>query len=190
MSLFTTRTDWPARHIALAAVLAAALATPGCGYRDLGQQRTESMAAWGEIAQLYRARSGHAGAAIAVARGSAEVDPQVVEDARAALARADTLAAAPELLGDPRAVDAFRQAQGELTGTLFRLVMAAQAVPGLRGDPAVGALHQSLTQAEERLAAARVRYQRAAAAYNATAAAFPSAVTARLLGFGPVPSQL
>ena len=190
MSLITTSTARPARCIALAATLAAALATPGCGYRDLGQQRTDSAAAWGEIAQLYRARSGPAGGAIAAARASPGIDPQVVEDARGALARADTLAAVPELIGDPRAVDAFRKAQGELTGALFRLVVAAQAVPALRDDAAVGALRQSLTQAEERLAAARVRYQRAAAAYNATAATFPSAVTARLLGFGPVPSQL
>lgn len=177
--------------LALGLVLAAGAAAWGSRMViRLGEARTASTAEWRQVAQVYAERNRLAAPALQAAGRAADVDPQLVEAARGALARAAALPGTPGLLDDPRALDAFKRNQGELTGVLFRLVAAAQRQPALRDDAAVQGLHRQLLQSEAQLAEARERYSRFAGSYNALTQSFPDAIAARLGGYASVPTHL
>lgn len=177
--------------LALGLVLAAGAAAWGSRMViRLGEARMASTDEWSQIAQVYAERNRLAMPALQAAGRAPGVDPQLVEATRGALARAAALPGAPGLLDDPRALDAFKRNQGELTGALFRLVVAAQRLPALRDDAAVQGLHRQLLQSESQLAAARERYSQSAGRYNALTRSFPDAIAARLAGYATVPTQL
>ncbi|NKI92150.1 LemA family protein [Rhizobacter sp. SG703] len=181
------------RFAALALGLALVAGATAWGSRlviRLGEARTASTAAWDEIGLIYAERHRLAMPALQAAGHATGVDPQLVEAARGALARAAALPGGPGLLDDPRALDAFKRNQGELTGLLFRLVLAAQRQPALRDDAAVQGLHRQLLQSEPRLAEARERYSRFADHYNALTRSMPDAIAARLAGYASVPTHL
>lgn len=177
--------------LALGLVLAAGAAAWGSHIViRLGAARTAGTAEWRQVAQAYAERHRFAVPALQAAARAPDFDAPLLEAVRGALARAAALPGAPGLLDDPRALDAFKRNQGELTGVLFRLVVAAQRQPALRDDVALQALHRQLLQSEAQLAEARERYSRLAGDYNALTRAFPDAIAARLAGYASMPTHL
>ena len=168
------------------------LGAVGAGRHHLAraEAREASAAAWLELAQIHAARAQAASAALATVGAADGLDPAIAARARDALTRASKMPAHEQLLGDVRAIERYKQYQGELTGALFVLVAGAQRVPALAASNTVQGLRNELLRDESALASARERYRRAAASYNAMSAAFPGAATLAALAYPDLPAGL
>jgi LemA protein len=183
----------PLKTVVVATLLGVCvLGAVGAGYHHLARAdaREASTAAWLEVAQIHAGRSQAAAAALAAVGSTAGLNPAVTGRAREALARAATLPPRQELLEDAPAIERYKQYQGELTGTLFQLVVGAQRIPALAGSSAVLGLRNELLRDESALASARERYRQAAASYNALSGAFPGASVVAALAYPDLPAGL
>ena len=181
------------RTVAMATLLGLlVLGAIGAGRHHLAraEAREASAAAWLELAQIHAARAQAASAALAAVGTAEGLDPAVTARARDALARASKMPAHEQLLGDARAIERYKQYQGELTGALFVLVANAQRVPAVATSGAVQGLRSELLRDEAALAATRERYRHAAAGYNNLSAAFPGAGALAALAYPDLPAGL
>ncbi len=178
--------------VALAVLLGLGIAAIGAGvsYRELNEARNVGAAPWRDIVQIHAQRARIAAVALDAAARAEGLDPAMIDHARSMLARATALSTPPQLLNDPQAIDTYKHYQGELTGELFQLVGRAQAIPALADNDALQALRAELPRDEIALAAARSRYEHAAANYNTLAKAFPAVAVAALIGYEKLPTQL
>ena len=124
--------------------------------------------------------------------------PNLVDVAKRYLAHeADTLEAVTRARGaavgaaatardqptNAQAVQALGAAEHELSGTLGRLMVVAEAYPELKADATMRSLSEELTSTENRVGFARQAYNDEVLSYNDAAMQFPGLVIARLLGF-------
>jgi LemA protein len=124
--------------------------------------------------------------------------PNLVDVAKRYLAHeADTLEAVTRARGaavgaaatardqptNAQAVQALGAAEHELSGTLGRLMVVAEAYPELKADATMRSLSEELTSTENRVGFARQAYNDEVLSYNDAAMQFPGLVVARLLGF-------
>lgn len=145
---------------ALASALALVAGAVADTHHTLAHWRASSDQAWHDVAAIHAQRIAAARTAV---RSVADAgDPQLLHRIDAQLQRAAGIPATAAMLDDPVAIDAYKQRQGELTGALFMLVNG--------NTPATDALVRLRTQLprdEAALAAARIRYRAASAAFNA-----------------------
>jgi len=106
----------------------------------------------------------------------------------AARARVGQIAAGPELINDPAALEKFQAAQGELSGALSRLLLVSENYPQLKADAGFRDLQAQLEGTENRITVARNRYIKTVQDYNVTVRSFPSNLTAMLFGHQTKPN--
>jgi LemA protein len=174
----------------LAVVITTAAGASSVSYRELQAAKSDGAQAWSEVARIHAQRARTASVALDAAARPGGLDLAQVEHTRRLLARAAAMPTTTEVLHDPKAVDTYKQYQGELTGALFRLVGTAQSLPMLAGEASLGALRAELPRDEQALAQARARYKQAAVSYNAVAAAFPGMLVAAISGCQALPAGL
>jgi LemA protein len=87
--------------------------------------------------------------------------------------------------GDPEAMKALNQAEGQLGGALGRLFAVAEAYPDLKANQNMVALQEELTSTENKIGFARQAFNDAATAYNNQRQVFPGVLVAGLFGFTP-----
>jgi LemA protein len=120
-----------------------------------------------EVAKRYLAHEAATLEAVTRARG-------------AAVGAAETAREQPT---NAQAVQALGAAEHELSGTLGRLMVVAEAYPELKADATMRSLSEELTSTENRVGFARQAYNDEVLSYNDAAMQFPGLVIARLLGF-------
>src|SRR3546814_8823846 len=86
-----------------------------------------------------------------------------------------------DLLTDPAAVEQFSQAQGALSQSLGRLLLVVERYPDLKSNQNFLALQSQIEGTENRIAIARLDYNRAVPDYNTEIRPFPSIVGAKLI---------
>jgi LemA protein len=109
----------------------------------------------------------------------------VLTEVTAARARVGQIAATPELVNDPAALEKFQAAQGELTSALSRLLVVSENYPQLKADAGFRDLQAQLEGTENRITVARNRYIETVKDYNITVRSFPSNLTAMMFGHEP-----
>lgn len=85
---------------------------------------------------------------------------------------------------DGAAVSGLGNAEGQLAGTLSRLMAVAENYPNLKADANMRQLTEELSSTENRVAFARQAYNDAVMRYNTTRETFPNVLFAAGLGFG------
>lgn len=183
----------------------------GCGYNRLQTEDEQIKANWSEVSNQYQRRADLIPNLVSTVQGYASHEQQVLTAVTQARAQVGQLRAGPEVLGDPRALLRFQQAQGALSGALGRMLAVAENYPQLKADNNFRDLQAQLEGTENRIAVARNRYIVAVQNYNTTVRSFPSNLTAMafsypvkpnftvsdpdvlakppLVRFGPVPAQ-
>ena len=165
-----------------------ALALSGCGYNTLQTTDEDIKASWAEVLNQYQRRADLVPNLVAVVKGYAAHEREVLTEVTNARARVGSIQATPELLNDEAAFQRFVAAQGELTGAISRLLLVAENYPQLKADGVFRDLQAQLEGTENRIAVARNRYIAAVRAYNVTVRAFPSNLTAMVFGYQTKPS--
>jgi len=87
--------------------------------------------------------------------------------------------------GDPEAMKKLGEAEGQLTSTLSRLLMVAEAYPDLKANQNMMQFQGELTDTENRISLSRQTYNDSVTAYNTQRETFPTVVFASMLGFLP-----
>jgi len=168
--------------------LAASLGLGGCGYNTIQSQDEQVKGAWSEVVNQYQRRADLLPNLVAIVKGIAQQELDVLTQVTEARARAGSIQATPELLNDPKAFARFQQAQGEVTSALSRLLVTVEAYPQIKSDANFRELQAQVEGAENRIAVARKRYIDAVQQYNTTVRQFPVNLTAMVFGYKEKPN--
>ncbi|MFC3684737.1 LemA family protein [Hydrogenophaga luteola] len=172
------------RHLSLASlVLAAALALTGCGYNEFQSLDEQSKSAWAEVLNQYQRRADLIPNIVATVKGEANFEQETLTKVVEARAKATSIQATPEMLGDPEAMAKFQAAQGELGSALSRLMVVVEQYPNLKANQGFSDLRVQLEGTENRITVARNRYIEAVQSYNVLTRSFPTNVTAMVFGY-------
>jgi len=163
-------------------MLLAALSLSGCGYNTLQAQDEAIKAGWSEVLNQYQRRADLVPNLVNTVKGYAAHEAKVLTEVTAARARVGQIAATPELVNDPAALEKFQAAQGELSSALSRLLVVSENYPQLKADAGFRDLQAQLEGTENRITVARNRYIETVKDYNITVRSFPSNLTAMMFG--------
>ena len=169
-------------------VLLVSLLLSGCGYNTLQSQDEQITAAWAEVLNQYQRRADLVPNLVNTVKGYAAQEERVLTEVTNARARVGQVNVSPEMVNDAAALQAFGQAQGQLSGALSRLLAVVESYPDLKSDALFRDLQAQLEGTENRITVARNRYIQAVQAYNTTVRSFPSNLTAMIFGMQVKPS--
>ncbi len=168
-------------------MIVAALGLTGCGYNDMAQGDQGVKGAWAEVVNQYQRRADLVPNIVNTVKGYAAQEKDVLEAVTNARSNATAIKATPELINDPVAFKKFMDAQGQLQGSLSRLLAVAENYPQLKSDALFRDLTSQLEGTENRVTVARNRYIKAVQGFNNTVVSFPTNLTAMVFGFKEKP---
>ncbi|WP_281784231.1 LemA family protein [Sinimarinibacterium flocculans] len=160
----------------------------GCGYNALQSQDEQITAAWAEVLNQYQRRADLVPNLVNTVKGYAAQEERVLTEVTNARARVGQVNVSPEMVNDAAALQAFGQAQGQLSGALSRLLAVVESYPDLKSDALFRDLQAQLEGTENRITVARNRYIQAVQTYNTTVRSFPSNLTAMIFGLQVKPN--
>jgi LemA protein len=167
------------------ALTCAALLLTGCGYNEIQSKDEQVKAAWSEVLNQYQRRADLIPNLVATVQGYAQQEKDVLLGVTQARARATSINLTPEALNDPKAMQQFAQAQGQLSSALGRLIAVAENYPQLKSDQNFRDLQAQLEGTENRIATARNRFIKATQDYNVYIRQFPQNLTAMMFSYKP-----
>jgi LemA protein len=139
---------------------------------------------WSQVENQYQRRYDLVPNLVATVQGAAQFEKSTLEavtNARASVGRAQiTPTTAPT---DPAQLAQYEQAQAALGGALQRLLLVVEKYPDLKANANFRDLQAQLEGTENRIAVARMDYNKAAQDYNTARLRFPTNLIAGMLGF-------
>jgi LemA protein len=139
---------------------------------------------WAQVENQYQRRFDLVPNLVATVQGAAQFEKSTLEavtQARASVGRAQiTPGTAPT---DPAQLAQYEQAQAALGGALQRLLVVVEKYPELKANANFRDLQAQLEGTENRIAVARMDYNKAAQDYNTARLRFPTNLIAGMLGF-------
>jgi LemA protein len=145
-------------------------------------------AAWAQVQTQYQRRLDLIPNVEATVKGFAQQERTVLTEVTQARANAaGAIKLPPEALNDPRAMEQFAAAQGQLSGALSRLLVTVERYPELKSDRTFQALITELEGTENRIATERRRFNEAVREYNNRVQFIPGNIVASMRGYTPRP---
>jgi len=139
---------------------------------------------WSQVENQYQRRFDLVPNLVATVQGAAQFEKSTLEavvQARASVGRAHiNPSTAPT---DPAQLAQFEQAQASLGAALQRLLVVVERYPELKATENFRTLQAQLEGTENRIAVARMDYNKAAQDYNTARLRFPTNLMAGMLGF-------
>ena len=164
------------RRLALLAPLAA-VSLAGCGINSVPTAEENAKAKWANVQADYQRRADLIPNLVATVKGFAKQEKDVLTQVTEARASATRITLAPGDLTDPAKVQAFQNAQNNLTIATRQL---QEAYPELRSNANFMALQSQLEGTENRVNISVKDYNEAVQAYNTLIRTFPDAVGAKI----------
>jgi len=155
-----------------------------CSYNSMVEKREAVSKEWANVESAYQRRSDLIPNLVATVKGEANFEQQTLIDVTQARASATSIKLDPSKL-TPEDIKKFDQAQGQLTGSLSRLLVSVEKYPDLKSNEAFTGLMAQLEGTENRINTERNRFNEAVNDYNATIQKFPANITAKMFGFQP-----
>ncbi len=167
---------------AQAALLAVLFSGTACGFNEVIQRDEEVKGAWAEVESQYKRRADLVPNLVNTVKGAANFEQETLEKVVQARSKVGTVQIDGSTIDDPAKLQAFEQAQGELSSALSRLLVVSERYPELKATEAFRDLQVQLEGTENRITVARRRFIDAVAAYNTTVQVFPSMIGAKMRG--------
>lgn len=143
---------------------------------------------WAQVQNVYQRRADLIPNLVQTVSGAANFEKSTltaVIDARASATKVTVDASkAPT---DPAQLQAFEQAQGQLSGALSRLLVVSERYPDLKASQNFLTLQAQLEGTENRISVERGNFNAAVQEYDTKVQRFPTVVMARMFGFTPKP---
>ena len=172
----------------LISIIVLTISLSGCGYNNFQTTDEQVTASWSEVLNQYQRRADLVPNLVATVKGFAAHEQAVLLGVTNARAKVGSLQATPELINNPEAFAKFQTAQGELSGSLSRLLVVAENYPQLKSDANFRDLQAQLEGTENRITVARNRYIKAVQEFNVAVRSFPSNITAKIFGYKTKPN--
>ena len=167
------------RRLGLLAPLAA-LGLAGCGINSVPTAEEQVNAKWGDLQADYQRRADLIPNLVATVKGYAQQEKTVLTEVTEARAKATSVQLNAGDLTDPAKVQAFQNAQNQLSGSLGRLLVSVEAYPDLKSNQNFLALQDQLEGTENRIEIARRDYNESVRQYNVLIRTFPTAIGAKV----------
>jgi LemA protein len=155
----------------------------GCGYNDIQAKDEGVKKAWAEVLNQYQRRSDLIPNLVATVQGYAQQEKDVLLGVTEARAKVGSVNLTADALNDPKALQTFQKAQGDLSSALSRLLVVSENYPQLKSDANFRELQSQLEGTENRITTARKRFTDAVEAYNVLIRSIPSNLTAMVFGY-------
>jgi LemA protein len=159
----------------------AAVALAGCGVNAIPASEENTKAKWADVENQYQRRADLIPNLVNTVKGYATHEKGTLEAVTQARAKATGITLQAGDLNDPAKMQAYQNAQNQLSGALGRLLSVQEAYPELKADQQFLALQSQLEGTENRIAVARADYNQAVQQYNTQIRTFPQAITAKLV---------
>jgi len=158
----------PRSHTAVRALslLLAGLALAGCGINTIPTLQERAKASWSEVLNQYQRRADLIPNLVETVKGYAAQESKVLTEVVEARAKATQMQIPPDILTNPEAFKKFQEVQGQLSGSLARLLAVVENYPDLKSNQNFLALQSQLEGTENRIAVARRDYIKAVQDYN------------------------
>ncbi|AAY51684.1 MAG TPA: hypothetical protein DEB17_10810 [Chlorobaculum sp.] len=153
----------------------------GCGYNTMQQNEEAVNRAWGDLESQLQRRADLVPNLVATVKGAANFEKETLQAVIEARAKATSIQLTPEMLSDPDAMSKFQSAQGELSSSLSRLLVAVERYPELKATQNFRDLQVQLEGTENRISVARQRYNEAVQVFNSSIRVFPNSLTNSLV---------
>ena len=138
-----------------------------------------------QVQNVYQRRADLIPNLVETVKGFAAQERAVLTEVTEARAKATGIQLTPQTLNDPKAMERFQAAQGQLSGALSRLLVVVEKYPELKSNQNFLQLQSQLEGTENRIAVERRRFNEAVRDYNTRLGLAPGSIVARLLGFTP-----
>lgn len=153
----------------------------GCGYNSMQAGEEAVFAAWGDVEASYQRRSDLIPNLVEVVKGYAAHEAETLKAVTEARAKVGSMQLSKDMLKSPEAMAKFQEAQGQLSGSLSRLMVVVERYPDLKANQNFMDLQNQLEGTENRINVARVRYNKAVQDFNTSIRTFPNSLTNSLL---------
>ncbi len=166
-----------------AVMAVAALALAACGINSVPAAEENAKAKWADVQAAFQERANLIPNLQEIVMASAEQERETLEgviEARASATRPEIQLSADDL-GDPARMQAFQQAQGELSGAISRLLVSVERYPELRSQENFGRFMTQFEGSENRIRVAIRDYNEAVRQYNTTIRTFPDTIGANII---------
>lgn len=160
--------------------LAAAASLSGCGINSVPTAEENVKAKWADVQADYQRRADLIPNLVSTVKGSVAAEDKILTDVINARAKATSIQVTANDLGDEAKMQQFAQAQGQLNGSLSRLLANVEAYPQLKSQDNFQTLMSQLEGTENRVTIAIRDYNEAVQAYNTRIRTFPDAVGAKI----------
>lgn len=153
--------------LALLSLVVVLPAIPGCArYDELVAKDQTAAEMWSNLDASLQRRYDLVPNLVATVKAAATHEESTLAQITEARARVGQMKLSADDLTDPDKMAAFQKAQGELTGSLSRLMVIQEQYPDLKANASFRDLMVQLEGTENRILRAREEYNAAARAYN------------------------
>jgi LemA protein len=153
----------------------------GCGYNSLQQQDEAVSKAWSDVESTLQRRADLIPNLVATVKGYASHEKDTLEGVIQARSKASQIQLTSKDLSDPKAMAQLREAQGQLSSSLSRLMVLVERYPDLKANQNFLDLQTQLEGTENRINVARQRYNAAVETFNSSIRSFPYNLTNNFL---------
>ena len=161
-------------------MIASALALGACGINSVPTADENVKAKWADVQADYQRRADLIPNLVATVKGSVQGEDKILTDVINARAKATSINVTADDLSDANKMQQFQQAQGNLNGSLSRLLANVEAYPQLKSQDNFQTLMSQLEGTENRVTIAIRDYNQAVQAYNTRIRTFPDAIGAKV----------
>ena len=151
-------------------------------YNGLVAQDENVNKAWGNVETQYQRRSDLIPNLVETVKGYASHEKTTLESVMNARSKATQIQMNVNDLSEQK-LQQYRQAQGEITAALGRLIALSENYPDLKANENFKDLQVQLEGTEHRISESRRQFNEAVQHYNMTVRTFPGNVIAGLFGF-------
>jgi len=153
-----------------------------CGYNSMVQLDEQVQSQWAQVQNVYQRRSDLIPNLVNTVKGAANFERGTLVGVMEARAKATAVTVDPSKLS-PEAIQKFQAAQGQLSQSLGRLLVAVEAYPQLKSNQNFLELQSQLEGTENRITVERQKFNDVTKEYNAKIRSFPTNMTASMFGF-------
>lgn len=157
-----------------------AVALSGCGMNSVPTAEENVNAKWADVQAAYQRRANLIPNLEATVKGAAASEKSILTEVVNARAKATSVQVSGDDLSDPAKMQQFAQAQGQLSGSLGRLLANVEAYPNLKSQDNFQTFMSQLEGTENRINIAIGDYNKAVQAYNTRIRTFPDAIGAKV----------
>ncbi|MDF9334788.1 LemA family protein [Escherichia coli] len=162
----------------------------GCGYNDIQTYDEQVNASWSEVLNQYQRRADLIPNLVASIKGYSSHEQEVLEAVTLARSQANRASDLQQAPGDAQKLQAWQQAQAQVSRTLGQLTIISERYPELKAQELYQNLMVQLEGSENRIAVARGRCIKAIEQYNVTIRKFPAVLAAKVMDYTPKKNYL